>query len=128
MASLTPASGATEPVDRARLAEVRDEFGEDTIQRFIAMYLELLKIRLKLIVEPVERGGTDGLRAASDLRVSSEMLGAVRLAEVAARFEQSFQAGETPGARQVALLRTEADVVATALAGLPRSVDENEGL
>lgn len=118
MAGSTPASGATGPVDHARLATVRDEVGEQTMRRFITSYLNLLEPRLERIAKPLERGHADGLRAAFDLRVSSEMLGAARLADLAAGIERSLQERKLPGARQLALLRTEADSVAAALSGM----------
>lgn len=123
MAGSTPASGATGPVDHARLAAVRDEVGEHTMRRFITAYLDLLVPRLERIAEPLERGRADGLRAAFDLRISSEMLGAARLADLAAGIERSLRDGRLPGARQLAMLRTEADSVATALFGMLKAED-----
>jgi len=121
MASSTPASGATGPLDRARLAAVRDEVGEHAMRRFVIAYLDLLEARMERIAEPLERGRADGLRAAFDLRVSSEMLGAARLAELVRCAERSMEEGNLPGARQVALLHAEADSVAAALFAMIRA-------
>lgn len=118
----TPASGPAEPVDRVRLARVRDEVGEDTMRRFIAMYLDLLQPRLKRIAQPRESGRADGLRAAHDLRVASEMLGAARLADAVAGIERAFGDGRAAGARLTATLRREADAVAEDLAGVLRDL------
>ena len=119
MAGSTPASGATGPVDPARLATVRDEVGEYTMRRFIIAYLDLLQARLERIAKPLERGRADGLRAAFDLSISSEMLGAARLAELASGIERALrEEGKLPGARQLAVLRAEADSVAAALFGM----------
>lgn len=126
MASPTPASGATEPVDRARLARVRDEVGEHTLRRFISVYLDLLRLRLRRIADPLEGDRADGVRAAFDLRVASEMLGAFRLAEMVAEIERSFREGKAPSARQTALLQTEADSVAAALSSVI-GTGENSG-
>jgi hypothetical protein len=105
-------------VDRGRLTRVRDEVGEGTMRRFVAAYLEVLPPRLQHIAHPRESGRADGLRAAFDLRVGSEMLGAARLAELAAGIERSFEGGAEPGARQLTQLRGEADAVARTLSGL----------
>jgi HPt (histidine-containing phosphotransfer) domain-containing protein len=118
MASSTSASGATGPVDRARLAALRDEVGEHTMRRFITTYLDLLEARLERIAEPLEPGRADSLRAAFDLRVSSEMLGAARLAGIAADVEATLREGTLPGARQRMALHREADSVAAALFGM----------
>lgn len=105
-------------MDAARLATVRDEVGEYTMRRFITAYLDLLQARLERIAKPLEHGRADSLRAAFDLSVSSEMLGAARLAELAAGIERSLREGKLPGARQLAALRAEADSVAAALFGM----------
>ncbi|MEY9930232.1 hypothetical protein ABH926_004877 [Catenulispora sp. GP43] len=107
-------------MDRVRLARVRDEVGESTMRRFIATYLDLLQPRLKRIVQPRESGRADGLRAAYDLRVASEMLGAGRLAGLVAGIEQAYRDGRAAGSRPIAALRREADAVAEDLAGVLR--------
>jgi hypothetical protein len=102
---------------------MRDEVGEGTMRRFIATYLDLLGPRLERIAKPLERGRADGARAAFDLRVGSQMLGAARLAELAGGFEQAFRDGLVAGSRQTARLRREADAVAGALSGMLNTVE-----
>jgi hypothetical protein len=104
---------------------MRDQVGEGTTRRFIATFLELLGPRVEHIAKPREPGRADGARAAYDLRVSSQMLGAGRLAEVAGEIEQSLRDGLAAGSRQLARLRREADAVVSALSDMVNKVEGN---
>jgi len=105
-----------EAVGRAHLARVREDVGDETLRRYARAYLALLPERLDLIERAVIAGeGAEAVKVMFDLRVSSAMLGAARLAALISAFESSLLVGLPAGSAQVAVLRVEADAVAEAL-------------
>jgi HPt (histidine-containing phosphotransfer) domain-containing protein len=106
-----------EAVGRADLARVRDEVGDETLRRYAKAYLDLLPDRLDRIEQAIgAEEGAAAIRVMFDLRVSSTMLGANRLAKLIAGVEASLGIGPPiGGAARMGALRAEAETVAAAL-------------
>ena len=109
------------PLDQAVVTALRQDFGDEALQSFIETYIDLLISRLVHIDRAVGRQDcTDALRDVPDLRTSSAMLGAGRLAKLAEALQYflvrgmiAAAAGLLPG------IRTEAAAAVAAL----RAVD-----
>jgi HPt (histidine-containing phosphotransfer) domain-containing protein len=105
------------PVNQAVLAALRQDVGEQVLQSFIRTYIELLISRLAHIERALDqRESADALQDVPDLRTSSAMLGAERLAELTEALEQLLDRGRVAAA--AALLpgiRSEAAAVVLAL-------------
>lgn len=110
-----PPSGppaADEAVDRARLAMMREEVGEEALRRYAAAYLDRLWGRIDRLAEAARtRPDDDGLRAVFDLRVSSAMLGATRLAALTVEVEAALGTGQPIGAVRLRAVLSEAQAV-----------------
>lgn len=123
---MSPPGNAADAIDRAQLGRMGKEVGEQALRHYLALFCELLDGR----VERIERdardaaGGDDRLRAALDLYVSSDMLGARRLATAASEVAVLLRDGVPVGAGRLAALREEAGragaVLRRVLAGLDR--------
>jgi HPt (histidine-containing phosphotransfer) domain-containing protein len=109
------------PLDHAVLTALRQDVGEQVLRSFIRTYIDLLIIRLAHIDRAVgRRDCPDALQEVPDLRASSAMLGAVRLAELAEALEQSLGRGRIAAAAGLLpSVRAEAAAVVIAL----RAVD-----
>jgi len=108
-----------EAVDRAHLARVLEDVGERTLRRYALAYLDLLPGRLERIRQAAVSANTaEALRVLFDLRASSSMLGAGRLAAAASWLEATVRSGLAPEPAQLAALRTEARVVQARLRDL----------
>ena len=100
-------------VSRTHLAQVRAEVGDVTLRRYAQAYLDVLPERLERIEQAL--AAADYAKATDvmfDLRVSSEMLGATRLAALVAELEAAPRIGLPADALQVARVHTEALMVA----------------
>ena len=91
--------------DHTRVARLADDAGS---QRFalhvVATYERLLERRVERIVAAVAGGDHDAaMDAALSLKVSSHLVGAVQLAELAVGVEQSLRNNDLAGARAVAM-------------------------
>ncbi len=114
-----------EAVDQVRLAGLRAEVGDATLRRYVEAYLDLLAERLDRIERAMDADArAEAIRVMLDLRVSSAMLGASRLAALIGFLERPLPAKPATGGKaSMKVLRTEADAVARALrvaAGLGR--------
>jgi HPt (histidine-containing phosphotransfer) domain-containing protein len=111
------------PIDHAVLAALRQDVGEQVLQAFIRTYVDLLISRLGRIDQAIADG--DGAAArldVPDLRTSSAMLGAGRLAELADALEQLLGRGRIAAAGALLpTIRGEAAAVVLAL----RAAGEN---
>jgi HPt (histidine-containing phosphotransfer) domain-containing protein len=100
---------------------MRDGVGEQSLRRYIRAYLELLPERLERIERAIALADTgDATRLMFDLRASSAMLGARRLAELLSTLETTVAVGLPIAPAHLAVLRSEADTVAAALHRLLR--------
>ena len=116
-----PASdSAAGSVDLAQLARVRDDVGEETLRRYAAVFLDLLEDRLARVARASAGKTADAQVAAFDLQVSSTMLGAGRLAELAGEVDASLRSGIPVSVWRMRMLRAEA---ASVSADLPRALD-----
>jgi HPt (histidine-containing phosphotransfer) domain-containing protein len=105
------------PLDHAVLTALRQDVGDQVLESFIRTYIDLLIIRLAHIDRAIgRRDCADALQEVPDLRTSSAMLGAVRLAELAERLEQVLSRGRIAAAAEVLPgVRAEAAAVVIAL-------------
>ena len=86
------ANGTAGPVDRAQWEGVLAEVGARALSRYTVSYLELLSERVAVLERAVAGGaGVEALRIMADLRMSSAMLGARRLAALVARAEAELR-------------------------------------
>lgn len=86
------ADGPADPIDRAQWELVLDEVGARALSCYAASYLELLSERLDGLERAVAVGAwAEALRIMADLRTSSAMLGAGRLAILVARAEAQLK-------------------------------------
>ena len=111
------------PVDHAVLASLRQDVGQQVLRSFVRTYIDLLISRLAHIERALERrDSADALQDVPDLRTSSAMLGAGRLAELTEALEQLLGRGRI-GAAAALLpgIRGEAAAVVLAL----RSADDD---
>jgi hypothetical protein len=119
MSDPTPRGSALgdEAVDRVLLARLRDEVGDDALRRYAAAYLGLLADRIDRIEQAVDAGErAEAVGVMFDLRTSSTMLGASRLAALIGLLERSLTADLADGWKVwMAILRAEADAVMLAL-------------
>jgi HPt (histidine-containing phosphotransfer) domain-containing protein len=103
----------TEVIDRARWERVLDDVGAQALLRYGDLYRELLADRLDAIERAIAADATrEALQVLADLRISSAMIGAVRLEAVAAAAEAELR--RDPQARGIVdlrALRSEADAV-----------------
>ena len=116
MAGEEPSAIGGEPVSPAYLSRMRAEVGDTMLRRYAQAYLDLLPERLDRIGRAV--GADDAAEAAHvviELQISSEMLGARRLAALLAALESSLEAGVVPSAVQLSHVRSEARLAAPAL-------------
>ena len=111
----------TEHLEPAALGILRDEVGDQRLVGFIKAFQIMLDERLERI-ERLEPFGpadpdlaSDALRAERDLRVSSEMLGAQRLAELLFALDAPLRTGRPAPLLQLAAVRAEAEAVDAAL-------------
>lgn len=87
------------PLDHAVLDALRQDVGEQVLRSFIRTYIDLLIIRLAGIDRAIgRRDCAEALREVPDLRTSSAMLGAVRLAELAEGLEHFLSRGRIAAA------------------------------
>lgn len=87
------------PIDHAVLTALRQDVGDQILRSFIRTYVDLLIIRLAHIDRAVgRRDCQDALQEVPDLRTSSAMLGAMRLAELADELELFLTRGRIAGA------------------------------
>lgn len=108
-----------EPVSRAQLARVREDVGEESLRNYIHAYLDLLPERLDRIEHTIAAADTtEASRVMFDLRASSAMLGARRLPALLSTLETTLSVGLPTAPAQLAVVRAEADAVATALRGM----------
>jgi hypothetical protein len=107
-------------VDLAQLARVREDVGEETLRRYAAVFLDLLEDRLDRLARAAVGKTADAQVAAFDLQVSSVMLGAGRLAELAGEVEASLRSGVPVPVWRMRMLRAEAASVSI---DLPRALD-----
>ena len=129
---MVPPGSAADAIDRARLAKMGNEVGEQALRRYLALYCALLGQRVDRITGAAEAASgaaagaeagaeaedeamEDALRAALDLHVSSAMLGAERLATAAADVAVLLRNGDRVGAARLRALRTEAEAAGAAL-------------
>ena len=91
------------------------EVGEDALRTHVALFRELLGVRIDRIDQAVVGDTADGLWAALDLQIGSEMLGANRLAAVAGDVVILLRSGEPVSPGRMATLREEAASADTAL-------------
>jgi hypothetical protein len=99
-----------------RLARVRSEVGERTLRRYARAYLDLLPGRLEHLEQAMAAADSGEARKIMfDLRVSSEMLGVLRLPRMIAELESSPQPWLAAGASTLAGVREEAGRVAAVL-------------
>ena len=105
------------PIDHAVLTALRQDIGDQVLRSFIRTYIDLLIIRLAHIDRAIgRRDCADALQEVPDLRTSSAMLGAVRLAELAGALERFLIQGRIPGAAGLLPgIRAEAAAVVIAL-------------
>lgn len=83
-----------EVVDRAHLAQVRAEVGDRTLRRYARVYLGLLPLRIERIERALAAADyPEAVSVLFDLRVSSEMLGATRLAWLVSELESAPRLG-----------------------------------
>ena len=107
-------------VSRAQLDRVREDVGPRTLRHYVGAYLELLPVRLDRIERAIAAADpAEAVRVMFDLRASSAMLGARRLAALVSTLESTLRIGLPVGPEQLAVLRAEARAVAGALRGLP---------
>jgi HPt (histidine-containing phosphotransfer) domain-containing protein len=112
MAGEKPSENGEEPVSCADVSRMRAQVGDATLRRYAQAYLDLLPERLDRIDRATSADQVaDAKRAAVDLRISSEMLGARRLAAKLIELESSLHRGLIPGIVQLAGVRTEAALV-----------------
>jgi hypothetical protein len=106
-----------EAVDGVVLVRLRDDVGDDTLRRYAAAYLGLLADRLERIERAMDTGErAEAIGVMFDLRTSSTMLGASRLAALIGLLERSLTADLADGWKVwMANLRVEADAVMLAL-------------
>jgi HPt (histidine-containing phosphotransfer) domain-containing protein len=125
---MVPPGSAADAIDRARLAKMGNEVGEQALRQYLALFCALLGQRVDRItgaaeaasgagmgVEAVDEAVEDALRAALDLHVSSAMLGAERLATTAADVAVLLRDGDRVGGARLRALRTEAEAAGAAL-------------
>jgi hypothetical protein len=112
---MVPPGSAADVVDRAQLARMGGEVGEQALRHYVALFRELLGGRIERIDQVVVGRTADGLRAAVDLQISSEMLGAKRLAAITADVAILLRSGEPISPKRMAALRAEAETAAVAL-------------
>lgn len=115
--SPSPRLPGGEAVDRARLAGLRAEVGDAALRRYAEAYLDLLAERLDRIERAMDADTpAEAIRVMVDLRVSSAMLGASRLAALIEMSERPLPAERATGGKSpMAVLRAEASSVARAL-------------
>jgi len=116
MAGAEPSETGDEPVSRAHLSRMRAEVGDTMLRRYAQAYLDLLPERLDRIGRAV--GAADAAEAAHviiELQISSEMLGARRLAALLTTLESALEGGLMPSTVQLSQLRTEARLAAPVL-------------
>jgi hypothetical protein len=102
-----------EPVSREHLCQMRATVGAATLRLYTQAYLDLLPERLDRIGQALSADNTvEAEHVIVDLQVSSEMLGARRLAAKLTALESSLHAGLMPSSVQLASVRTEAELVA----------------
>jgi HPt (histidine-containing phosphotransfer) domain-containing protein len=105
------------PIDHAVLAALRQDVGEQILRSFIRTFVDLLIIRLAHIDRAIgRRDCADALQEVPDLRTSSAMLGAGRLAEMAEALEHFLSRGRIAAAAGLLpAIRAEAAAVVIAL-------------
>lgn len=108
------------PVDQAVLTALRQDVGDQVLQSFIWTYIRLLISRLGRIEGAIDRrDSVDALRDVPDLRTSSAMLGAGRLADLTEAMEYFLDRGRFAAASGLLPgIRTEAAAVVTSLRAL----------
>ena len=115
-----------EALNRVQWERVHDDVGTETLFRYASLYLDMLADRIETIEWAVEVGAVEhAVRVLVDLRTSSSMLGAERLALAAATAEQVLHrpAGDR-GAPDLRALHDEADAVIAALLWAIRQLPE----
>jgi HPt (histidine-containing phosphotransfer) domain-containing protein len=115
-----------EALDLAQWKRVRDDVGVEALFRYAELFLDMLADRIDTIEWAVGTGAVEqAARTLADLRTSSSMLGAVRLAHVAAAAEAALrQPARTDGSLDLRTLRQEADAVIHALIWALRQLPE----
>jgi hypothetical protein len=113
--AMTPQSSSADVVDRARLARMGKEVGEQALRTYVSLFHELLDSRIERIDRVVVGQTADGLWAALDLQIGSEMLGAKRLAAIAADVVILLRSGEPISHKRMETLRAEAATADAAL-------------
>jgi Hpt domain len=105
------------PIDHAVLTALREDVGEQVLRSFIRTYLDLLIIRLARIDRAIgRRDSADALKDVPDLRTSSAMLGAMRLADLTEALEHFLSRGRIAAAAGLLPgVRAEAAAVVIAL-------------
>lgn len=116
MDGASAAGGPADSVDRDQWERVLGEVGPRALRRYAASYLELLPERLAGLGRAVATGDRpETVRIAADLRTSSTMLGARRLATLVALVESAPEAVCADRRRALRVLRDEAHAVERAL-------------
>lgn len=113
-----PAAGeSANPVDRAQWERMLGEVGPRTLRRYAESYLELLPERLDDLERAMAADDRfEASRITADLRTSSAMLGARRLAALVTRVEAALNTARTGRKESAARsLRDEAHALARAL-------------
>lgn len=128
MAGAEPSETGEEPVSRAHLSRMRAEVGDTMLRRYAQAYLDLLPERLDRIGRAV--GAADAAEAAHaiiELQISSEMLGARRLAALLTTLESALEGELMPSTAQLSRLRTEALLAAPVLRAATRLGSRERG-
>ncbi len=117
MKGRSAADRPADPVDRARWESILDEVGTRALIRYTMSYLELLPERLDDLEHAAAVGAApQALRIMADLRTSSAMLGAGRLAALVTRAETELRTSGTQWQQTtMRALRAEAGAVDAAL-------------
>lgn len=116
MAGEEPSKTGDEPVSRAHLSRMRAEVGDKMLRRYTHAYLDLLPERLDRIGRAISAADAgEAARVIIELQISSEMLGARRLAALLTTLESALEAGLMPSVVQLSQLRTEARLAAPIL-------------
>lgn len=119
----------TEGIDRAQWERVLDDVGAEALVGYGDLYLELLADRLDAIERAIDADATrEALQVLADLRISSAMIGAVRLVAVAAAAEAALR--RDPLARGIVdlrALRSEADEVDSTLGAILHELAAKHG-
>lgn len=118
-----------EVIDRAHWGRVLDDVGAEALVRYGDLYRELLADRLDAIERAIDADATrEALQVLTDLRISSAMIGAVRLVAVAAAAEAALSRDPQPrNSVDLHALRSEADAVDSTLGGMLYELSAKHG-